>query len=84
MDATKGVQFEPPAASIRAQAEAIVREGAREIPAGFSNAVIRYRTDRGLQAAIVHRAGKHVEIVGWLGKKGGERVEAGTEVAFIW
>lgn len=80
----KGVKFEPPAASIRAQVESIVRARAVQIPRGFSNAVIRYETERGFSAAIVHRAGAHVEIVGWIGKAPGEQLRGGGEVAIIW
>lgn len=80
----RGVQFEPPAPSIRAQTEALIRSSAEQIQRGFSNAVIRYGTERGLSAAIVHRAGAHVEIVGWIGKKPGEKLLGGGEVMFVW
>jgi hypothetical protein len=84
MDPVKGVQFDPPAPSIRAAAEAIVRRAARELPRGFNHAVISYDTERGMNAAIVHRAGDYIEIVGWIGKAPGERVEGGGQVLLTW
>lgn len=79
-----GVSFEPPPRGLLADAMKIVEEQTRALPPGHRNAVVLVATDAGVNAAIVHRAGDHVGVTGWVGKRWGSSITGGGAVHLSW
>lgn len=81
----KGVEFTPPPTALLAHAEQLVSQMAEQLlPADAKGGVIAVGTDRGWNAAIVHRASDHFEIASWVGKSWGAGLTGGARVRATW
>lgn len=80
----KGVAFSAPPQSLLADATRLIDEMTRELPAGTNGALVGLATERGWNAAVVHRAGTQFHVVSWIGKSWGERLTGGGAIRASW
>jgi len=79
-----GVSFTPPPASLLEQATALVSQMAEKFPADKQGGVIAIATDKGWNAAIVHRVGDNLRVAGFIGKAWGTQLTGGAVVKLAW
>jgi hypothetical protein len=70
----KGVEFNPPPASIFQQAQAKIEQYVATLPPDADGAIVSVATNKGVNAAIVMKAPGGFEITGWIGKSWGDEV----------
>ena len=56
----------------------------QQLPSHASGAVVGLATDRGMNAAVVHRIGSRFAVASWVGKSWGSRITAGGAVQATW
>lgn len=79
-----GVAFQPPPASLLAQATELLQQTTAQLPPGTNGAIVGLATEKGWNAAIVHRVDDHFVVAGWLGKHWGESLTGGAAVRATW
>jgi hypothetical protein len=83
-DPKTGVSYTPPPVSLMKEATRVVERTFAQLPKDANGAVIGVATEKGWNAAIAHRVGDKVQVVGWVGKSWGESITAGGAVKVVW
>ena len=80
----KGVAFSAPPPHLIADAARVIDAMTKDLPPGTRGAVVGLATDRGVNAAVVHRVGNRFAVASWIGKEWGSTVTAGGAVRATW
>jgi hypothetical protein len=79
-----GVAFNAPPNNLMASVQRQIDTLAAQLSPDVKGAVIAVATDTGWNAAIVHRAGNHFQVVSWVGKSWGSQLAGGGAVKVTW
>lgn len=81
----RGVAFTEPPTPILADATRIVSQLATDLlPPDAKGGVIGIATEKGWNAAVVHRAGDSFQVASWIGKSWGSGLTGGAAVRATW
>jgi hypothetical protein len=82
--ATNGVAMNPPPASILDAVSKQVKDAVATLPPDGKGALVGVATTSGVNLALVHKAGEHVTVLGWIGKSWGQPLAGGAAVQIHW
>jgi hypothetical protein len=84
MTETHGVKFNPPTGPLILDVAHAIETATRTLPEGTNGAVVLVGTNKGINAAVVHRLHDRFAVSAWVGKDWGTRVEGGAAVKVSW
>lgn len=80
-----GVQFTAPPTHLLADATALIDTLVQQLPPDATGAVVGLATDRGWNAAVVHRStGGGFQVSSWIGKSWGAGLTGGGAIRATW
>lgn len=82
--ASTGVVMNAPPGSLLAEMTKQVKDAVATLPPGSRGALVGVATTKGVNLAVVSKAGNHVSVVGWIGKSWGSAIDGGAAVQVHW
>lgn len=79
-----GVQFNAPPEKLIPDLRASIDRAMATLDPGTRGAFVTVATTAGVNAALVTKAGDHVQVAAWVGKTWGGPIEGGTTVKVSW